>query len=209
MADGVRPQLGRPAVDLGSDPNFRCRRQIGVRPQQRGAAVQIDRYTKLMLTIIAACLVWLCAMTVGRPAQAQQLTAMPAALPGGAQPVVIVGWGTMDMTGRIALQLMGSGNAARTDATVPVRADRPLSVTLPYTPANPIPARRHVDARRPAADRDCGDSQERKRLGADSNRSGTRADEGQAGRRRALRGSRSPDLDPRTSIATSSPVLRK
>ena len=103
--------------------------------------MQIDRYTKLMLTIIAACLVWLCAMNVGRPAQAQQLTAMPAALPGGAQPVVIVGWGTMDMTGRIALQLMGSGNAARTDATVPVRADRPLSVTLPYTPADPLPTK--------------------------------------------------------------------
>ena len=103
--------------------------------------MKTDRYTKLMLTIIAGCLVWLCAMNVGRPAQAQQLTAMSAALPGGAQPVVIVGWGTMDMTGRIALQLMGNGNAARTDATVPVRADHPLSVTLPYTPDAPLPTK--------------------------------------------------------------------
>jgi hypothetical protein len=104
--------------------------------------VKTDRYTKLMLTIIAACLVWLCAMNAGRPAQAQQLTAMPAALqPGGAQPVVIVGWGTMDMTGRIALQLIGSGNAARTDATVPVRADRPFPVTLPYTTDVPLPTK--------------------------------------------------------------------
>ena len=47
--------------------------------------MKIDRYTKLMLTIIAACLVWLCAMTAGRPAQAQQLTAMPAALPPAAR----------------------------------------------------------------------------------------------------------------------------
>ena len=119
--------------------------RLGSLPQkeshQRGDALKTDRYTKLMLTIIAACLVWLCAMNVGRPAQAQQLTAMPAALPGGAQPVVIVGWGTMDMTGRIALQLMGNGNAARTDATVPVRADHPLSVTLPYTPDAPLPTR--------------------------------------------------------------------
>ena len=74
--------------------------------------MKTDRYTKLMLTIIAGCLVWLCAMNVGRPAQAQQLTAMSAALPGGA-----------------------------TDATVPVRADHPLSVTLPYTPDAPLPTK--------------------------------------------------------------------
>jgi hypothetical protein len=103
--------------------------------------VQIDRYTKLILTIIAACLVWLCAMSAGRPAQAQQLTAIPTPLPGGAQPVVIVGWGSMDMNGRVALQLTSRGETARTDATLPVRADRPLPVELPYTPDNPLPAK--------------------------------------------------------------------
>jgi len=103
--------------------------------------VQVDRYTKIVLTVIAACLVWLCAMNTGRPVQARQLTAMPATLPGGVQPVVVVGWGSMDMTGRIALNLIGPEGNTRTDTTLSVRADRPLHVDLPYTPDNPLPAR--------------------------------------------------------------------
>jgi hypothetical protein len=101
----------------------------------------VDRYTKAVLTVIAACLIWLCAMTTGRPAQAQQLTAVTS-LPGGAQPVVIVGWGSMDMEGRVALQLAtGGAGPTHTDATLPVRADRALPVKLPYTPADPLPAK--------------------------------------------------------------------
>jgi len=98
--------------------------------------VVIDRYTKLVLTVIALCLVWLCAMTAGRPAQAQQLTAMN--VPGGVQPVVIVGWGSMDMQGKVALQLVDRGGTTYTDATIPVRADRALPVKLPYTPTDPL-----------------------------------------------------------------------
>jgi len=103
--------------------------------------VQVDRYTKIVLTVIAACLVWLCAMNTGRPVQAQQLTTMPATLPGGVQPVVVVGWGSMDMAGRIALNLIGSEGNMRTDTALAVRADQPLHVDLPYTQANPLPAR--------------------------------------------------------------------
>lgn len=103
--------------------------------------MQVDRYTKIVLTVIAACLVWLCAMSTGKTAQAQQLTAMPSTLPGGVQPVVVVGFGSMDMSGRIALSLIGSEGNMRTDTELSVRADRPLRVDLPYTPDNPLPAR--------------------------------------------------------------------
>jgi len=103
--------------------------------------VQVDRYTKIVLTVIAACLVWLCAMNTGRLVEARQLTAMPSTLPGGVQPVVVVGWGSMDMTGKIALNLMGPEGNMHTDTALPVRADQPLHVDLPYTLANPLPAR--------------------------------------------------------------------
>jgi len=103
--------------------------------------VQVDRYTKIVLTVIAACLIWLCAMNTGRPVRAQQLTTIPATLPGGVQPVVVVGWGSMDMTGRIALNLTGPEGSQRTDTTLAVRADEMLRVALPYTPDNPLPAR--------------------------------------------------------------------
>ena len=101
----------------------------------------MDRYTKVVLTVIALCLVWLCAMTAGRPIQAQQLTQTPTPLPGGVQPVVLVGWGSMDMQGQVALHLIKDGAVTRTDATLPMRADRPLPVTLPYTANEPLPTR--------------------------------------------------------------------
>jgi hypothetical protein len=100
----------------------------------------VDRYTKVVLTVIAACLVWLCAMTTGRPAQAEQLTQL-SALPGGVQPVVVVGWGTMDQEGKVALQFVNDNGIRRTDTNLPVRADAPLPVSLPYSAENPIPAR--------------------------------------------------------------------
>jgi hypothetical protein len=55
-----------------------------------------DRYTKFILTVIAACLLWLCAMSSGLPvlAQARPGTALLGPLP--AQPVVIVGYGRLN-----------------------------------------------------------------------------------------------------------------
>jgi hypothetical protein len=100
----------------------------------------VDRYTKTMLTIIAGCLLWLCAMTTGRPAQAQQLTQM-GNLPAGVQPVVVVGWGSMDLQGQVSLQLVTRNGTRRTDATIPIRADSAVPVKLPYTPEDPLPAR--------------------------------------------------------------------
>jgi hypothetical protein len=96
-----------------------------------------DRYTKCVLTVIAACLLWLCAMTTGNSAQAQQLTQVNS-VPAGVQPVVVVGWGSVDVEGRISLRLVNQNGARRTDTTLPVRADAPLQVELPYTSASPL-----------------------------------------------------------------------
>ena len=49
-----------------------------------------DAYTKAVLTVIAACLVWLCAMNVGRPLSAQQPMQLTGTTP---QPVVDRGLG--------------------------------------------------------------------------------------------------------------------
>jgi hypothetical protein len=51
-----------------------------------------DTYTKAVLTLIAACLLWLCAMSAGQPLKAQppQYSSLPA------QPVVVVGWGRLN-----------------------------------------------------------------------------------------------------------------
>lgn len=53
------------------------------RPEE-GDSMQTDRYTKTVLTVIAAALVWLCVRDFVSPAPAQ-------AGPGGGSPVVIVG----------------------------------------------------------------------------------------------------------------------
>jgi len=101
--------------------------------------VMIDRYTKAVLTVIAACLLWLCAMAGARPAQAQAPAPAPAAT--GAQAVVIVGYGTMDHEGRVALRWISDKGALRTDGVLPVRPDAPVAVTLPYSSESPLPTR--------------------------------------------------------------------
>ena len=102
----------------------------------------IDRYTKCVLTVIAACLVWLCFMSSGSPLTAQtRQVAMPNAT---VQPVVIVGTGTLDQAGTVMVNFVQSGSRVTTDPTIPVAlpytAARPLPVSLPYTPATPMPA---------------------------------------------------------------------
>jgi hypothetical protein len=100
----------------------------------------VDRYTKIVLTVIAACLLWLCATTSARPVEARQPTE-PGAVPPGVQPVVIVGWGSSDPTGRVTLRMTGDGTARRTDSTVPVRADASIPVRLPYSADDPLVVR--------------------------------------------------------------------
>jgi hypothetical protein len=96
-----------------------------------------DAYTKLLLTVIALCLIWLCAMTA-RPALAQHtLEATP-------QPVVIVGWGTFDAKGRTSVTMLQDRTGTRTsDPNIPVKLIEvpagPIDVRLDYSDARPMP----------------------------------------------------------------------
>lgn len=93
--------------------------------------MNVDRYTKAVLTVIAGCLLWICAMGAG-PA----LGAQPAApVTNDVQPVVIVGTGTLDQRGTLVVNYVRQpdGRPSRTDPTVPV--------SLPYTPASPLSTR--------------------------------------------------------------------
>jgi Ni,Fe-hydrogenase III small subunit len=94
--------------------------------------MNVDRYTKAVLTVIAGCLLWICAMGAGGAAQAQQTTRDLAAFPDRLQPVVIVGTGSMDVQGKIVLNFTQQAGGQRTDPTVPVQ--------LPYTAASPMPS---------------------------------------------------------------------
>jgi len=98
--------------------------------------MSIDTYTKMMLTVIAGCLLWLCASGGGRPVQAQQA---PALVDGRPQPVVIVGWGTVDVQGRVTVAMAAD---RRTDPNIPVsviQSVTPLDVRLEYSEARPLP----------------------------------------------------------------------
>jgi hypothetical protein len=90
----------------------------------------VDRYTKTVLTVIAGCLLWICAMGAGPSLSAQRASPITNTV----QPVVIVGTGTLDQQGSVVVDYVRTPDGQmRTNPTIPV--------TLPYTPANPIPAR--------------------------------------------------------------------
>ena len=105
--------------------------------------MKVDLYTRTVLTIIAACLVWLCAANAGWPLQAQQR--VPPLAGERAQPVVIVGWGTMDTDGRIALTMNADRSKSTTDPSLPVKVvdypmpPAPLDVRLEYSDVYPLP----------------------------------------------------------------------
>jgi hypothetical protein len=105
-----------------------------------------DRYTKAVLTVIAGCLLWMCVMGTAGPVSAQQgPTADNAGVAGRVQPVIIVGTGTMDAQGRVAVTFVRQNGVQVTDPGVPVKlpysAEAPLPVRLPYTASSPLPAR--------------------------------------------------------------------
>jgi hypothetical protein len=100
-----------------------------------------DRYTKGVLTVIAACLLWICVMGIAPPVTAQVSTVDFKNMNTAAQPVILVGTGTMDQAGRIAVNFLE--RSRRTDPTVavslPYSAANPMPVQLPYTQTAPIP----------------------------------------------------------------------
>jgi hypothetical protein len=104
----------------------------------------IDRYTKAVLTVIAGCLLWICATGAAPSLAAQSSAADLSTFKPGVQPVVIVGTGTMDQEGNIAVRLVQDGGKRRSDptlaVTLPYTAAKPLPVGLPYTTANPMPS---------------------------------------------------------------------
>ena len=99
-----------------------------------------DPYTKTVLTVIAGCLLWLCAMQTGRPLAAQQALTLEKAAP---QPVVIVGWGTLDEQGRVAVTMQQTRTGRRSDPNLPVTLmsvpAAPIDVRLSYTDKEPMP----------------------------------------------------------------------
>jgi hypothetical protein len=104
----------------------------------------VDRYTKAVLTVIAGCLLWICAMGAGQSASAQ--TAGFLRLTNAqVQPIVIVGTGTLDSEGTVTVNYVQQNGTRRTDPTLPVAlpytSAKPLPVALPYTDASPMPAR--------------------------------------------------------------------
>jgi hypothetical protein len=98
----------------------------------------VDRYTKGVLTVIAGCLLWMCAMWAPGAVHAQQGARELAGVL-HAQPVVLVGTGTMDQQGKIVIYYSPHNGVQWTDPTVPVHAASPLPVSLPYTRSDALP----------------------------------------------------------------------
>ena len=114
--------------------------------------MNIDRYTKVVLTVIAACLVWMCVMGSGSPLSAQPRSRTFANA--DVQPVVLVGTGTLDQAGTVTVNFVQHpGSRIATDPTVPVAlpytAEKPLPVGLPYSASKPIPALLTYSAHQP------------------------------------------------------------
>ena len=99
-----------------------------------------DAYVKGVLTVIALCLLWLCAMSAGLPVQARQGTYQLDTQP---QPVVVVGWGTIDAKGRTVVSTAQDRTRGFvSDPNIPVKViamPAPIDVRLDYTDARPMP----------------------------------------------------------------------
>ncbi len=100
--------------------------------------MSVDRYTKIVLTVIAICLLWICVNGITPAVSAQQTLTFHNGN-GPAVPVVVVGTGTLRRDGTVTVSYRGE----QTDPTLPV--------TLPYTAANPLPARLPYTAETPLA----------------------------------------------------------
>ena len=106
-----------------------------------------DRYTKAVLTVIALALVYIGAMLSGVPASAQggAVRIPPERLADNKpQPVVVVGWGTLNAKGEIILRTVNDARGvAYTDPTLPVKVQQmpeaPTPVSLGVTAEHPLP----------------------------------------------------------------------
>lgn len=98
----------------------------------------VDRYTKIVLTIIAGCLLWICAMWTPGALYAQQNMTFQNGN-GPAVPVVVVGSGTLARNGTVTVLFRGDRTDPALPVTLPYSAANPLPAHLPYTPDAPLP----------------------------------------------------------------------
>jgi hypothetical protein len=98
----------------------------------------VDRYTKTVLTVIAACLVWLCVAGLPGAAHAQQAVTLQNST-GAAVPVVIVGTGSITRGGALSVTFRGDRSDPTVPVTLPYTPEHPLPAQLPYTEAQPMP----------------------------------------------------------------------
>jgi hypothetical protein len=82
--------------------------------------MKIDSYTKAVLTVIAACLVWMCVKSTGETVVAQSQPVPWSPLP--AQPVIVVGWGRLNPAVAGGIELDWADPQRRvSEISVPVR----------------------------------------------------------------------------------------
>jgi hypothetical protein len=91
----------------------------------------VDRYTKVLLTIIAGALVYIAAMLSGEQAQAQATAGEISTRP---QPVVVVGWEARPRVLPVAIE-----STARPLPVAIQPMPQPLPVTLSGAPSQPLP----------------------------------------------------------------------
>jgi len=105
----------------------------------------MDRYTRIVLTVIAGTLLYIALMLSGRAVLAQAAPSARGLLQqAGAQPVVIVGWGSVRSDGQLTITTVkDAGGLMRTDPTLQVKVsqlpEQPLAVTLGATREHPVP----------------------------------------------------------------------
>jgi hypothetical protein len=98
----------------------------------------VDRYTKIVLTIIAGCLLWICVVGTPPALHAQQNTTLQNGN-GAAVPVVIVGTGTMRRDGAVTVTFRENHTDPTLPVALPYSAANPLPAHLAYTPDAPLP----------------------------------------------------------------------
>ena len=106
----------------------------------------MDRYTRIVLTVIAGTLLYIALMLSGRAVLSQAATPSARGLlqQAGAQPVVIVGWGSIRSDGQLTITTVKEGGGLmRTDPTLQVKVsqlpEQPVAVTLGATREHPVP----------------------------------------------------------------------
>ena len=117
--------------------------------------MNVDRYTRGVLTVIAGALLYICLMLSGLPVSAQGLIAPKILQQVKPQPVVIVGWGSVRADGEIFLNTVKDDNGTvHTDMLLPVKVmqkpKEPVAVTLEYTADHPLPV--GINAVKPGPD---------------------------------------------------------